>query len=199
LRENPKNYRDIKGWNPVRKTYFVNVLDKTNVKTCPSCGTDVKKSGATYPSACPKCSTMITTTAEHPLNKVKILSRGVQLFDYLNSMVSSILDEAGNVRDIDTYDIILTVSGEGKERKVFPMPLTANSAPVEIGEDALFDLNRAVVTLNPAEIKELQRGVKVKDILLARKVESTDEAMEEISEDVKKIADESVSKLFPNG
>lgn len=199
LRENPKNYRDIKGWNPARKTYFVNVLDKTGVKTCPSCSTDVKKNGATYPAACPKCSTMITTTAEHPLNKVKILSRGVQLFDYLNSMVSSVLDADGNIRDINTYDIVLTVSGEGKERKVFPMPLTANSEPVTLGEDALFDLNRAVVTLNPAEIKELQRGVKVKDILLARKVENSDEAMEELSDEMKKVVEDNISKLFPSG
>ena len=199
LRENPKNYRDIKGWNPARKTFFVNVFDKTLVKTCPVCGVDTKKNVNLYPSACPKCNAVITTTPEHPLNKIKLLSRGVQLFDFLNSMVTSILDEAGNIREVTSYDIILTVSGLDKERKVFPMPLPNNSEPVTIEEGSLFDPNKAVLTLNPAEIKELQRGVRVKDILLARKVESTDSELEEISEDTKKAVEDSIAKLFPNG
>lgn len=195
MAENPENFRNVKGWNPYRKLYFVNVLDKTNVKTCPNCQTEVKKEGLAYPSKCTHCDTIIAREVEHPSNKVKVFNRGVQVFEQLNAAEESVLDAEGNPIPVNTYDFSVVVTGQGKEMSVMLVALPNNSAPVDVPEEALFDLDTAVISLSAEELIDLQKGVSLKDIFAARKAANAEATKEASDEFLNKNSDEVSEEL----
>lgn len=166
--ENPDSFRDIQGWNPRQERFAVNVFDKTPVKRC-SCGAEVKKNGNAYPSICPKCSLPIVAVEETPLNKVKVLAKGITVAELLNSIDSSILDNDGNKVGINNFDIVLYVTGTGKQQKIAPVPLSDKREPVEYNPEDKFDLTKIAIELNPEEILELQKGISLKDIFAIRR------------------------------
>lgn len=187
--ENPNTFRDIKEWNRRTERYAMNVLDRTLVKICPNCKAENKKVNNTFPVVCKSCNNVITTVEPAPLNKVKILSKGVTLKDQLKAIKASVLDPEGTPTSLTKFDIALSVSGSGKETTITPVPLTANMEVVEIEESALFDLTKSVIELTADELVELRRGVSLKDIFAIRKVGKTssdplqaeaDEAQKEI-------------------
>src|ERR1051325_8828243 len=53
LYEYPEDYQKVKGWNPRRARFYINVLDKTPTKVCPKCGTEKQDAS----EICPACST----------------------------------------------------------------------------------------------------------------------------------------------
>lgn len=169
IMENPENFRDIPGWSPKQERYAVNVLDKTPVKICANCNAEVKKIGTNFPPMCPKCNQPILTVQETPLNKVKVLAKGVTLAELLNGINASILDSEGNPIGINNFDIILYVTGTGKSQSVTPIPLPDKNEPVNVPAEAKFDLKAVSLSLTADEIAELQKGVSVKDIFAARR------------------------------
>jgi DNA-directed RNA polymerase subunit RPC12/RpoP len=179
IAENPETFREIKGWSSRSERHSVNVLDKTLVKICPQCKKEVKKVQNNFPTTCPACGTVIVSEEIKPLNKVKILARGKTLFENFNGIENSVLDDAGNPIPLTAYDFTLFVSGTGRETNITVIPMTDKRDVVEIPETALFDLEKTVISLTPDEMQEVQRGVSLKDIFAARKVQEPKEATEE--------------------
>ncbi len=199
--ENPDDFRSIKGYSPRRQIFIVNVLDRSPVKTCPNeaCGTDVKAINGIFPTQCPKCGGLITAQKAHPLNRVKILSKGKQLFSQLETLSLAMHDERGNQLELTSYDIALSVSGTNKKESPSPIPYINSNDVITIDPASLFDRTRAVVELTAEEIMELQRGVSVRDIFTARRSESESatDLDQATKEDVDKIKD-AIGSMFDN-
>lgn len=164
---NPEGYRDDKNYHSYTYRYLVNVLDKGLAKICPNCGMEIKGAGALL---CPGCNAPIAGVEAKPLNKVKVLSSGSTLFNNLNAIESSILNDKGEVIGWINYDVTIVVSGTGKSMTKTPLVTDKGeySAPVLGPEDTLFDLSKSVLALEVAEMEDLMRGVSIKDILTAR-------------------------------
>jgi hypothetical protein len=175
-------------YNRVNWRFFVNVLDKTPTKVCAKCGKEYKDIRNTV------CSCGEVLPEVKPLDKVKVLSKGLPVRDDLGSINSAIKDSQGNEVGITNYDVTLMVSGTGRDTKVTPVPRTDLNDPIPENLE-LFDLDKAVITLNPAEMLDLQAGHSLKDIFAARKTEekSIDPAVDE--ETINKVND-AVAKLF---
>ena len=169
IRENPDTFRDVKGYYPKSTRFFINVFDRTPVKVCPNCKTDIKQTNL---PACPECNAVIMQEPITPLNKVKVLSKGKTLFEQLVQLENAITDEDGTRIGLKNFDITLMVAGAGKTQTTSPIFTGKRGAPVEVPADQLYDLERAVVRLTPSEIKDLQMGVSLGDIYKARKLEA---------------------------
>lgn len=203
--EHKEDFRNQKGWSQRTTRYLLNVLDRTLVKTCPSCQAEVKPSGALgkFPNNCPECNAFVTEVKAMTCNKVKILGFGVKLAGDLNAIEKSICDPTGEPIGLTKFDIVLSVDGKAKTAPT-PIPVTTNNDVVTVPEDMLQDTSNATIKLNPEEILELLRGVTLKDIFKARgnKVESSNgnEFFNEdkaSTEDLSKIKD-AVSGLLDN-
>lgn len=160
-----KEAKKQSGYNPRQYRFYVNVLDKTPAKACEKCGTEYKDTRNTI---C-KCGEVLPAEIK-PINKVKILNKGVTLRDDLDSIDKAIQDSNGTPIGLMNYDITLMVSGTGNETKTTPVPRTDANEPIPEGLE-LFDLEKVIITLEPAEMLDLQRGISLKDIFAARKKE----------------------------
>lgn len=196
--ENPEGFRDIPGYYPKVQRFAVNVLDRTVVKICPECETENKKFGGNFPQFC-ECGTMLTNVKEAPVNKVRLLAKGVTVFEQFNAFESSVLDETETPLPITSYDIILSVSGTGKSTKTSAIPMVQRRDEISVPKEELFDSSRAVVKLSASEILDLQKGVSLKDIFTVRRgvaQTSVDETKKEVL--AKEVSDE-VQSLFSDG
>jgi len=176
--ENPDNYRDVAGWTPKADRYAVNVFDKTPVKICPNCSKEVKKNGTSYPPICVGCNQPIVEVVEAPLNKIKVLAKGVTVADLLNGIHESVLDAGGDKLGINNFDLVLYVTGTGKNQTISPIPLTDKTAPVDVGAQEKFDLTKIAIELTPEEIIDLQKGISLKDIFASRRTQEAEEVIE---------------------
>lgn len=111
-----------------RRKFVVNVLDRTPYATCPSCGT------FTPGRKCQNCKADLKGAKFTPLNKVKILESGPQLFNQGLNAVERMQREDFDV-DITEYDINFMTQGEGRDRKVQPLP----QEPSPLPDDAFID------------------------------------------------------------
>lgn len=168
-REAPKQ----PGFNRINYRFFINVLDKTPAKVC-KCGKEYKDVRQTICT----CGEVLPAQAE-PLNKVKVLSRGLELRDDLGSISKAILHPDGTPIDIRSYDIMLMVNGTGRG-SITPVPRTDSNEPYAEGLE-LFDLDKAVIELNPMELMDLHNGHTLKDIFAARKAKKEEFVVEEIA------------------
>ncbi len=161
----PENFRDQAGYNKVNYRFFVNVLDKTPAKVCAKCGKEYKDTRQTICS----CGEILPNEIK-PLNKVKVLSKGLTLRDDLDKIDKAIQDNSGTPIGLMNYDIMLMVSGSGRDTKITPVPRTdiKDSIPENL---ELFDIEKVTIVLEPDELLDLQRGVSLKDIFAARKKE----------------------------
>ena len=91
--------------------YIVNVLDRTPVTACSSCNT------VTPGKKCISCGNNIAKQEFVPLNKVRILDQGPRLFKEVLNAVEKMQFEDFGV-DITEYDITLTTSGKGRDRRI---------------------------------------------------------------------------------
>jgi len=195
--ENPKNYRDIPGYNSRSPRHLFNVLDRTLVKTCPKCQFEVKRGGDfQFPSACPKCSTFVTDYTPHPSDKVKVASVSDTVASQINMFEQSMLDASGDPLPVTSYDFMFLVTK--MDRKVtVPSPLIQNNDVVNVPEDAKFDLEKATLKLEADEINELLRGVSLRDIFAARRVDSAvEEKLDEETKELESDIEKRVSELF---
>lgn len=191
--ENPANWKSVAGYCQKSKRYYVNVLDRAMARICPKCQAEVKNLGA---AACPECKTMIGNEPIVQLNKVKVLSKGVQLFEQLEAISVSVLDREHNKLPITGYDMMLSVSGVGKDTKTTPIPNPMADDVVEVNESDLFDLDKTVVTLTVEQIADFQRGISLSDIFKTQRLGSqeTDTKVMDVAVD-DNIRDQ-VKKLF---
>jgi hypothetical protein len=159
----PDNFREQQGYNKVNWRFFINVLDKTPAKTCVKCGRENKDLRQTI------CTCGEILPEAKPINKVKVLSKGLTLRDDLGSVEKAILDNTGTPIGLMNYDIVLMVTGAGtRDAKVTPVPRTEANEPIPEGLE-LFDLDKATIVVNAEEMLDIQRGISLKDIFAARK------------------------------
>ena len=163
----PEEFRKNPSYFGRRTRYFVNVFDKTLAKKCESCGIDVKETNLVM---CPKCQTSIATVIPQPINEVRVLSKGPQLFeDQLSVLDGSVTGMDGEPLGITGFDINLVIRGTGKDTVTTAIPNVASTAPVVLSdEDELYDLSEALIILQPSEMLELVSGVSLRDIFVAR-------------------------------
>lgn len=193
LFEHPTDYREVKGWNPRRDRYYINVLDKTPARVCTKCGTE--KKDATV-ATCPACNSPMGEVA--PLNKVKVLSRGKTLFEDLKVMSRTIRDEKDQRIDIRKYDFRLVVRGTGRDTTITVVPMWVPGREADpIFEGELFDLNNAAVELSREEMLDVFNGASLKDIFALRRAKKQIEDSDFLSkEDVKKEMEDSLDEIF---
>lgn len=191
---NPEKFRDDVNYHARSTRYFVNVLDKTPTKVCPKCNEEVRNLNS---PACtnPKCGELITTVQAKPLNKVKILGKGVQLFEQFNAIEASLFDKEGNPLGLTSYDITLVPSGSGKKTTITPIPDKGSNEPIDMNGLELFDLTKAILKFTRDEMIDLQKGISVRDIFTARKAVKVDEPTE-ASADFSAEARRTVDELF---
>jgi hypothetical protein len=178
IMENPQNFRDIKGYSARNHRYAVNVLDKTLVKICPKCKAEFKKNGNNFPSTCTKCDTVLLNELEQVLNRVKVLSKGPTLTEQLKALQQTVLNASKEPVGITNFDIVLYVTGSGKGTNITPIPLTNETAPVDVKTEQLFDLEKATLVMTADEVKDVMRGVSLKDIFAARKATKDESFMQ---------------------
>jgi len=199
--KNKDNFREVQGYLPRTRRYFVNVLDKSLAKICPKCGKEIKQEVA----ACTECMTMLNGVERKPLNKVKILAKGVTLFEQLNAIDTNVVSgQTGVPIGINNYDVTIITTGSGKAVNYTVIPDASGNYAEEIVDDVLkYDVNSCIISLNPEEMLDLFRGIKLRDILLMRsKPEETEKETQpevELSEDELKTIQSDLENLFnPN-
>jgi hypothetical protein len=202
LYEHPEDYREVRGWNPRRDRYYINVLDRTLSKVCPECQTVSPVSAG----LCSKCGTVLQEVK--PLNQVRVLNGSSRLFEDLKVMSLGIKDDNGEHVDIRAYDWVFNSRGKLRDKVTLIRPdySPTRSSILEIDPAQLFDLERAVVTLEPDEMIEVAfKNTSVHDIFIARKAKTTGsenflapekeevagdrELASQISEDIGRLAD----------
>lgn len=171
--EKGDGYKDDKSYSRRRQVFYVNALDRTLAKTCPSCGQVHKPIMGNYSSVCTNCNSVIVNEEPKPLNQVVILNRGTELYDQLRTINSSVLDESGEKVGIDNFDIMIMVPAKTKRPSASAMP--HKNDPVEVTEE-LYKLSEAPLHLESGEIKSFLSGASLKDIFSARRA---DTALEE--------------------
>ena len=106
----------LKGQIKARRRFVVNVLDRTPHTVCNSCQT--LSPGKT----CSSCGTNISKQKFEPLNQIKILEGGPELFNKSLNPIATMYEEDHGV-GIDAYDLVFMTQGIGRERKIAVTPL----------------------------------------------------------------------------
>lgn len=174
--ENPKDFRNIKGYSAVTMRAMDNVLDRTPVVVCPQCQRENYAVAGAYPKNCASCNALLINQSPVVSNKVKILSRGSSFFEAIETLDKNTLKEDTTPRGINNFDVVIYVSSNSKN--AVPVAGT-NYDIVEIPKESLFDLATIQLKFTADEMLQLMRGVSVRDIFTARRVT---EGMDEISE-----------------
>ena len=204
--ENPKEFRNIPGYFGRSKHYLLNVLDRTLVKTCSQCQSEIKKVGNDFPSNCTntECAAFIINEKAHPANKVKALTIGNDTASRLEAIEKSTTNEQGDLLSLTDFDIVFVVEGVGREKKITPLPSLQYQDKVEIPQDQLEDLQSVTMKLSAEEIMNLLKGISLKDIFNSRRtpqpapITEATEVKSEVAESVKLGIEETIKQLFPD-
>jgi len=162
--------------NAARRKFIVNVLDRTPYTTCKHCNTDTpgKKNPAGTGKVCVNCGGDLKGQDFKPLNRVKILEQGPNLFNKeLNNIEEMQKEEIK--KDITEYDITFTTQGIGRDRTIKAMP----QDPADLEEDAfidpetgeeqqLFDLDLLAEPASVEEITLMLQGATVEQLNAVR-------------------------------
>lgn len=192
--QHPDNFRDVKGWIPRRERYYVNVMDRTPAKVCDKCETE----NGTSSSNCDACNSPLGDVG--PVNKVKILSSGPTLIDDITAIANSIRDSEDQVVDIRTYDWILLSRGQGREKTITVRPdyIADKASPLDYESIELYDLDNALITLEPDEMVDLLNGASIKDVFSLRRAKKEDSSTNQLADEVRERIDQSVKDIFKN-
>lgn len=164
--EDREGFRDNKSYRPRSQRFYVNVLDKSLAKVCPACGTATRNLGLV---SCPACASVLANAS--PLNKVKVLAKGKDLFEPLEMMSKTIRFPDNEVVPITDYDWTLIVSGTDKNTKTNALPRWIpgqESEPDLMGQE-LFPLDSVLPELTREELVDLLNGASLKDIFAIRR------------------------------
>ena len=162
----PDTYKDESKYSPCRIQNLVNVLDKTTVRVCSKCQAESPTPMGSPATAC-KCGEILSSTPA-PSMKIKVLSRGVTLFDQLDAINNAIMDVKGERVGLTGYDITFIVSGTGKNKTITPIVGQISDKPL-FDEKDLYDLEAVTLKLTATELMDVQRGVSLKDVYTARR------------------------------
>lgn len=91
-----------------RKIYTFNVLDRSVVKTCPSCGEEFYGKKNKFPAAC-TCGESMSEIVPEPRNKIMLMQKGIKIAD----QIREIQEEFGE--DLTDRDITIETRGSGNE------------------------------------------------------------------------------------
>lgn len=162
LDKDDETYADKKA----RKRFITNVLDRTPHTVCPSCNE------STPGKACQNCGADLKKADFVPLNKVKILEGGPQLFTTtLNAVEVMGKEDFDGAPDITGYDITFQTQGTGRDRKIAAIP----QQPSELSEtdfidpetqepQRLFDLQLLAEPNTVEEIELMLQGATMADL-----------------------------------
>lgn len=152
-----------------RRRFVVNVLDRTPHAVCDACG------NTTPGKKCIFCKADVSKGDFQPLNQVKILEGGPELFNKTLNPIEKMYSEDYGV-SIDAYDLVFMTQGTGRERQVAANPLKVE----ELSEDAfldengerqkLFDLDLLAEPTSVEEIEMYLAGATIKEVNEARGV-----------------------------
>lgn len=147
-----------------KKRYTVNVLDRTPHTVCESCNTQ------TPGKKCVNCGNVLTKHTFAPLNRVKILEGGPQLFTQTLNGVDQLQTEEFGL-EITDYDITFQTQGAGRDRKISAIPGAASEISEtdmldpETGEpQKLFDLDLLSEPTPVEEIELMMKGATIEDL-----------------------------------
>lgn len=167
---NPENYKSMPGYINPSLRHYINVLDRTLVRVCPSCQTENKADlSKTFPGMCRNCGALITNVEPKPSNKVKVSNFSDTIATELKIKQMSTLDKEGNPIGLENMDLVITVIKSGGKKSPSIAVDTKATDKVEVPADALFDLTNCIIKLEPEETKHLLAGVSIKDIYAARR------------------------------
>jgi len=195
IRDNPNEFRKVSSYAPRVERHSVNVLDRTPAKVCPSCGKEYKKEGQNFPTSC-TCGASLVNVEVKPLNKIKILSKGKDLFSQLNILQDSILDDKKEPVGLKNFDISLFVSGTGRDTKTTAVPQITSNDKIEISKEDLFSVKNTTIKLSVTEMLDLMNGVQLRDILTARKASASDSELEEEVSTTSDQIESTINELF---
>lgn len=119
-----------------RRRFIVNVLDRTPHTTCKACNTLTpgKTNTASRSKQCVSCGADLKGHDFAPLNKVKVLEQGPNLFNKQLNVIAE-MQKTELDKDITDYDITLTSQGQLRDRTITAIP----NDPKELEEGALID------------------------------------------------------------
>lgn len=202
-KENPKNFRNIKGYIPYQNRYMVNVLDRTLVKIDEETGDEYQAIKGEFPSVTTDGNRSLANVQEVPSNAIKILERGRTLFEQLLALHM----ETGEFDDdeslisggVTSFDIKFVTMGEGRDKVVSPIALTQNADDVTpvMEENDLHThvLSTVGLQLSPTEMEQTAyANVPLSDIFAQRRAEEETDSEGEIK--TLSDASEAVKALF---
>jgi len=182
------------GYNRSSLRYYFNGLDRTLVKICPNCQTPNKKGSIGFLPVCSECGAVITDIQEAPLDRVKIVNVSKTNAELLRTIQASTLNAENQPLGLENFDVIFKVFMVEKQKNIIVDADPTANDKVEVPEDALFDLERITIKLEPDEMESLVSGVSLKDIFAARRGDDFSEDLEKFSEET----EEKVAQLFDN-
>jgi hypothetical protein len=151
-----------------RRRFVVNVLDRTPFTVCNSCNTP------TPGKVCQNCGNDLKKGHDFkPLNRVKIMEGGVQLFNNTLNPIQEMQEEDFGV-DITGYDIVFTTSGSGRDKKIAAIPQKPEELDESVFLDAegekqsLFDLDLLAEPTSLDELKLMIQGASIQELNEAR-------------------------------
>lgn len=134
-----------------RKVFAFNVLDRTPVITCPTCGVEhYDKIGTSYSPIC-ECGADISKVKPAARNKVQIFQKGVRVTE----QISTFEEEYGNVTK---YDIKLDTKGKLQEATTVLVPKQESKLDFVVEKDSMFDIETSLKPLRPDQIKRILDG-----------------------------------------
>lgn len=194
LQEHPEDYRNVPGFNPYGVTCYVNIFDRTLVKVCPVSGEEnYQDVNGNWPLTSWGSGESLAEVAPKPSNKVKVFSRSRGVFNTIADFDENIRETAG--LGITNYDLVMVVrprEGNTVGSNLSIIPQVHLNDEITLTED-LYDLKDIAIKLEPDEIRELQRGVSLRDIFAARRL-SDDEVESEKDSEVPWSVDSSTSE-----
>lgn len=196
MMEHPDDFSKQPGFLTRQPRHLMNILDKTLVKVCPKCQTEIKAPPSdVFPPTCtnPDCGELLTNVQPIPSDKVKVLNLNNTDATNLNNMSMGHLDKDRKEYPLTDYDINWVVS-KAPNNKVLASPFPGEHGEVAVKAEALFDLTKVTLTLTPEEIEEALKGVQIRDIFLARK--SAKAAVTEATEKQQLDVEEAIGQLF---
>ncbi len=202
--ENPKNFRNIKGYIPVQFRYMVNVLDRTMVVIDPETEEEYYAQKGQFPLISSDNDRSLAGIEPQPSNTIKILERGKTLFENFLAIHNETAEfDAENELvsgGLTTFDLKLLTLGAGVDMTISVMPLLQNNDDVntilEENELTQHVLSEVGIQLSPDEMEQVAfAGTTLSDIFSARKAEKEAETVEGMAETLADVS-ETVSDLF---
>jgi len=154
-----------------RRRFIVNVLDRTPHTVCEAC------ESTTPGKKCINCGADVSKNEFHPLNVVKIMEQGPNLFNKGLNPIEKMYQEDHGV-GIDGYDLVFMTQGNGRDRQIVANPLKVEPLPEDAFLDAegnqqkLYDLSLLAEATSVDEINMYLEGATISEVNEAKGVTS---------------------------